>query len=184
MRSLLQQKILLILLGGIALGFSYTPQRQWRVLNSIAKEWEDIDRKALKEEIRKLYRSHLVKKQEHPDGSITFVLANKGKLQTLTYKFEKIKVDTPKHWDGKWRIVIFDIPEKLRKGRDALRGKLLALGFIELQKSVLVFPFECEKEIEFIVEFFSLKPYVRYGILEYIDNALHLKQRFQLIKEE
>ncbi len=181
MRSLLQQKILLLLFGGIALGFSYTPQRQWKVLGSIAKEWKDIDRKALKEEIRKLYRSHLVERRENSDGSITFVMTKRGKLQTLTYKFNQMKIDTPKHWDEKWRIVVFDIPEKLRYGRDALREKLISLGFLELQKSVFVFPFECEKEIEFIVEFFSLKPYVRYGILEYIDNALHLKQKFQLI---
>lgn len=182
MRSLFQQKILLLLFGGLALGFSYTPQRQWKVLRAIAKEWKDMDKRTLKEEIRKLYRSQLVEKRENPDGSITFVMTKKGKLQTLTYKFNQMKIDAPKHWDGKWRIVIFDIPEKLRHGRDALREKLISLGFLELQKSVFVFPFECEKEIEFIVEFFLLKPYVRYGVLDYIDNALHLKQRFQLLE--
>ena len=38
--------------------------------------------------------------------------------------------------DGIGRIVIFDIPEKERKKRSALRGELIAAGFTFLQKSV------------------------------------------------
>ena len=56
--------------------------------------------------------------------------------------------------DGEWRIVIFDIPEKFKKAREALRMKLKELGFLELQKSVFIFPYECEDEINFIVEVF------------------------------
>jgi DNA-binding HxlR family transcriptional regulator len=35
-----------------------------------------------------------------------------------------------KNWDGKWRIIIFDIPEKQRKIRRILRGKLKEWGFV------------------------------------------------------
>jgi len=85
-----------------------------------------------------------------------------------------------KKWDGKWRIVVFDIPEKKKGVRNALRRKLKELGFYELQKSVFVFPYECGNEIEFIVEFFELRPYVRTGVLEKIDNTTHLKRIFKL----
>src|SRR3990167_2211250 len=64
-------------------------------------------------------------------------------------------------WDKKWRVVIFDIPEKSRMARDALRRKLKELEFRELQKSVFVHPYECKKEIDFIIEFFNLRHYVR-----------------------
>lgn len=83
--------------------------------------------------------------------------------------------------DGKWRIVVFDIPEKKRHGRDALREKLCELGFYELQKSVLVFPYPCQDELDFLIEYFGLRRYVRVGILETIDNELHLKKYFQLL---
>jgi len=83
-------------------------------------------------------------------------------------------------WDGQWRMVIFDIPEDLRKARDALRSKLKELGFCELQKSVFVFPYECKDEIDFIVEFFGVREYVRYGILRSIDNDPHLRRIFHL----
>ena len=175
-----KEKILLLLFAGLSLGFSYLPRQQIRILKGVSREWKWIDEKALREKVRELYRSKLVEKKENPDGSQTLILSEKGKLKALTYRFKEMKIKK-ENWDGKWRVVIFDIPERLRCGRDILRDKLKVLGFYELQKSVLVFPYECKNEIEFIVEFFGLKPYVRLGILEAIDNELHLKKNFNLI---
>ncbi len=84
-------------------------------------------------------------------------------------------------WDRKWRVVFFDIPEKKRKARDALRNKLRELGFRELQKSVFVHPYSCQSEIDFIVEFFEIRPYVRYGELTNLTNEAELKLRFDLV---
>lgn len=39
-------------------------------------------------------------------------------------------------WDGKWRIVVFDIPESKRLVRDILRSRLKLWGFKPWQKSV------------------------------------------------
>ena len=41
-------------------------------------------------------------------------------------------------WDGKWRIVVFDIPESHRKVRSVLRSRLKLWKFKPLQKSVWV----------------------------------------------
>lgn len=41
-------------------------------------------------------------------------------------------------WDGKWRVVIFDIPEEFKKVRDVLRSRLKIWGFTQLQKSVWI----------------------------------------------
>ncbi len=175
-----KQKILLLLLSGLAFGYSYTPQRQWRILKQTSREWKKINEKKLRDEIRQLYQSKLISKKENQDGSLSLLLTDKGKLRALTYHFENMKINK-NNWDGKWRIVVFDIPEKIKKGRDALRKKLKELGFYELQKSVFIFPFQCQNEIEFIIEFFNLRKYVRVGILENIDNELHLKKIFELI---
>ena len=177
--SPIKQKILLLLLGGIAFGYSYTPQQQWRVLKEVSREWKKIDREKLKKEIRNLYRSKIIKSKENPDGSCTIVLTDKGRLKALTYHFEKMRIEGGE-WDGKWRLVVFDIPEKIRGGRRALREKIREMGFHELQKSVWIFPYECKNEIDFIVEFFGLRKYVRFCVLESIDNKLHLKKLFNL----
>ena len=178
--SAVKEKILLLLMAGLAFGFTYLPHKQWRIIKGVAREWKKIDEKALQEEIKKLYRSKLVERKNNPDGSFTFILTKRGKLKALTYHFREIKIKRG-NWDGKWRIVVFDIPERIKRARDALRDKLKELGFYELQKSVFIFPFKCEDEIEFVIEFFNLRKYVRIGILESIDNELHLKKIFKLI---
>src|SRR3990167_2124094 len=43
-----------------------------------------------------------------------------------------------KHWDGKWRVVIFDIPEEKRIIRNLFRRNLKKWGFKHLQKSVWI----------------------------------------------
>lgn len=178
--SPVKEKILLLLMAGLALGFTYLPHKQWRIIKQVAREWKEIDEKTLREEIKKLYRSKLVERKKNPDGSFTFILTEKGKLKALTYHFQEMKI-TKEDWDGIWRIVIFDIPERIKRARDALRAKLKALGFYELQKSVFIFPYPGENEVEFVIEFFNLRRYVRIGVLESIDNELHLKKIFNLI---
>jgi len=176
----IREKILLLLQAGVSLGFSYSPQCQYKIVKAVGQEWREIEEKALKQEIRNLYKSHLIEGKENPDGSFTYVLTDRGKLKILNYRFQNMKIKRD-NWDEKWRVVIFDIPEKLKKARDALRWKLKELGFHELQKSVFVFPYECKNEIDFIIEFFNLRKYVRYGILEFIDNDLHLRRILKLI---
>jgi DNA-binding transcriptional regulator PaaX len=177
--SPIKQKILLLLLSGLAIGLTYSPRRHLKIIKHFSKEWKNIEEKTLNQEIRKLYQSKLVNIQENSDGILTLKLTENGKLKALSYNFDKMKIN-PGAWDKKWRIIVFDIPEKLRRGRDVLREKLKSLGFYELQKSVLVFPYECRDEIEFLVEFFNLRKYVRYGVLESIDNDLHLRKIFKV----
>ena len=174
-----KQKILLLLMAGLALGLSYGVRQQIKIVKEVTREWKKIDRNKLQADIRDLYESKLVDVKENKDGSNTFVLTRKGKMRVLTYHFSSMKIQQGK-WDGNWRLVIFDIPEKIRSGRDALRHKLSALGFYELQKSVFIFPFECRNEVEFIIEYFNLRKHVRYGIISEIDNDLHLREIFHL----
>lgn len=177
------QKILLLLLAGFALGLTYNPRRQLRITKELEREWKKIDRKELESTISQLYKSRLLEARENKDGTSTFILSGKGKARALTYRFEEMRIQTGK-WDGKWRLVVFDVPEKKKPAREALRRKLRELGFYELQKSVFVFPFECRDEIDFVIEFFDMRPYVRYGVLEDIDNDAHLRKIFELKAED
>jgi phenylacetic acid degradation operon negative regulatory protein len=55
-------------------------------------------------------------------------------------------------WDGRWRVVIFDIPEKQRQLRDDLRLELKKLGFGCWQRSVWVTPFDFVRELQRFLE--------------------------------
>ena len=176
-----QRKILLLLLAGLALGLTRSPKRHWWVLKQIPKEWQKVDRQALERAINTLYTSHLVEEKHHIDGTTTLILSENGKQRALRFNIDKMEIKKPTQWDRKWRIVMFDIPEKLKRLRDSLRLHFKEIGLIELQKSVFVSPYPCSKEIEFILEFYNARKHVRFVLAENIDNELHLKKKFNLI---
>ena len=107
-------------------------------------------------------------------------LTSNGKKKVIQYNLDSIKIQKPGRWDRLWRLVIFDIPEEERRGRNALAAKLKELGFYPLQKSVFIHPYECKNEIDFIVEIFNLRPYVRFFIVKETDIEPDLRNRFNL----
>ena len=66
------------------------------------------------------------------------------------------------------------------KAREALRHKIKEIGFVQLQKSVWVCPYECEDEILFVAEAYQVTRFIE--ILT-VDKMLHeeqLKRKFKL----
>ena len=175
-----QRKILLLLLGGLALGLSGSPKTYFQILKAIGKEWQEINKQSLKRAIKNLYKSKLITEKQNPDGTITIVLTSEGKKKALTYDLDKMRIKKPAKWDKKWRIVLFDIPNKKKKIRDILRFHLKKLGFYELQESVFVYPYDCKDEIDYLIEFYDIRKFVRFVIADSIDTELHLKSHFNL----
>ncbi|MEK7567860.1 MAG: hypothetical protein AAB513_02995 [Patescibacteria group bacterium] len=177
----IQKKIILLLLAGVAFGLTRSPNRQWKIIKELREEWKNINRKYLEQAVNSLYKSNLISHKDNPDGTTTVFLSKKGKEIALTYNLDKISISKPKKWDNKWRMVTFDIPEKFRRTRDALRFHLKRMEFFEYQKSIFVTPYPCIKEIEYLREFYRIKPYVRILLVEKLDNAPHLRKHFNLL---
>jgi len=128
----------------------------------------------------RLKRSNMLVLKEK-DGKFTVELSEKGKKKIQQITIDDLKNKKPEQWDGLWRVVIFDIPERQKYGRAALRGKMKDLGFYQLQKSVWAFPYDCEKEIELLANYFNIYNYVNFIEAKKISNDTELKQHFQLI---
>ena len=175
-----QQKLLLLLMGGLTLSLSRNPRQYFRTLKAIGKGYAEIERQALKNAITDLYKSKILEQKENNDGSLTIVLTENGKRKALTYQIDEMKIKKAQKWDKKWRIVLFDIPEKKKKIREAIRHHLKNLDFFEYQKSVFVQPYDCKNEIEYIIEFYNIRKYVRFIIADSLDNELHLINHFKL----
>ncbi len=98
-------------------------------------------------------------------GIITKVGGDRYKLTPKGKKWHKIVSikyfsSKNKKWDGKWRVVIFDIPQELHKNRNNFRHKLKYLGFYMFQKSVFVLPYPCEEELGYICQDLDINDYV------------------------
>jgi len=175
-----QQKILLLLIAGTALSLTKSPKHYYRIVSLFGKEWKKVSKKSVEQSIDKLYRSKMVDLRMQEDGTWKMVLTDHGKKRALFCKIESMEIRKPKRWDRKWRVILFDIPEKQKGSRDALRAWIKRIGFLELQKSVFVFPYDCRDEFDFIVEFLGLRQYVRFLVAENIDNGERLEIRFRL----
>ena len=175
-----QQKILLAFLGGLALGCSGSPTQYYSTLRKIHKEWRRIDQRSFNRSIRLLHKQKLLKEVRLKDGSITLKLTQNGRMRAgfLQLFGNTLRIKQQKTWDGLWRIVLFDVPEKKRTFRDILRDHLRTIGFKELQHSVFIFPYPCEKELRSLVELYDAAPYVRIITAKSIDNAKEMQKRF------
>jgi len=118
-----------------------------------------------------------IKKRNH---QIYIALTSEGRKKAGKYLIDDLAIKRQKKWDGKYRIVIFDIPNITRIKRDALRGKLKELGFFRLQQSVWVHAFDCKREIKLLQEFFGLTSREIILIEGYIPNDKFLREFFKL----
>jgi len=107
-------------------------------------------------------------------------LTSKGRIELIKIILWK-KLENEK-WDGKWRLIIFDIPEMSRKDRDFLRRELKWIGFVELQKSVWIFHYDMEKEIMALLKLWKLefRGDIRFLVVEKITGEEELKKYFNL----
>lgn len=110
----------------------------------------------------------------------TVFLTEKGIMEVLKYIMKNRHLH--KKWDGKWRIITFDIEEITRKDRDYLRRQLKWIGFEELQKSVWIFPYEIRDELKEFMKMcrFEFRGDVRFILADSIQSDTLLRQKFNL----
>lgn len=65
-----------------------------------------------------------------------------------------------KKWDGWWRMVGFDIPNKLKGRRGSLRDKLKEFGMGKLQESLYITPYDFGLDLQEFIESHELSDYV------------------------
>ena len=116
------------------------------------------------------------------NGKTIVKITTKGRTRLRKFTIDLLKIEKPKIWDKKWRLVMFDIPVRFTKGREALRYHLKELGFYQFQKSAWIYPYPCEDEIIFVADFYGITKHIE--ILT-VDNVLHSEKiikRFDLAK--
>ena len=110
-----------------------------------------------------------------------YCLTNQGESILRRWQFSDFKLQKPKRWDGKWRVMIFDIPERLKRVRNQLTLLLRQAGFERLQDSVWVYPYDCEDVITLLKTDFGIGKHLLYLIVEELENDRHLRENFNLL---
>jgi len=128
--------------------------------------------------IGRLIKNNLIEKK---DGRYHVTSKGESRLQELTMLSG---VEREEKWDKKWRVVIYDIPEKEKHKRDELRSMLMLTGFTKLQDSVWVYPFRCDEVVTLLKFKLKLGKRAVYMIVDAIENDRWLREYFGLPKDQ
>jgi len=122
---------------------------------------------------------------ESRHGNTCVTLTQEGERRARMCGISKILsgnvVSGNKKWDGVWRIVFFDLKNEKNTERNAVRLMLKRCGFVLLQKSVWVYPYDCSSEIDFLRSFFRLdEKCFRLIVSKDIGQDDYLRKHFRL----
>ena len=132
-------------------------------------------REVIQRSYDKLIRAGLVARNDWK-----YELTSKGAAALRALELREYQKNKPRRWDGKWRILVFDIPEYRRGTRQKLRMTLQAIGFSRLQNSVWVYPYDCEDLIALVKADFKIGKDLLYLIVDTIEGEWRLKKQFGL----
>ncbi len=133
------------------------------------------DRELVKRAVDRLYKKGHLK---HVKGKLALTVSGKETLRVLDLKFRTW--EPPKRWDKQWRVLVFDIPESKKSLRDRIRRTLESIGFRQLQRSVWVYPYDCEDWVTLWKAEFKVGSEMLYLIVNSIEGESVLKRAFGL----
>jgi CRISPR-associated endonuclease Cas2 len=135
----------------------------------------DLQRKQYQEAVWKLRRSGLIEMVVKNHQKF-LKLTSEGQLRILIKKAGVKK----ENWDGKWRVIMFDIPERARQDRNKFRALLKTNGFLKLQASVFISPYSLNSEaIQYLKET-GLIGYIRILRVDKMDDEDLFLKKFKL----
>ena len=120
---------------------------------------------------------------ENKKGQLKITPGGKRYLFRCLSLGDNKELNKSKKWDGKWRVLIFDIPETRRFDRTNIRQALISIGFMRLQDSVWIYPYSCENIISLLKAETETGENVLYMIVEALENDEEVKKYFGLNKK-
>lgn len=112
------------------------------------------------------------------DGRLSITEKGIAVLRSLSSSLMRKR--SPKHWDKKWRMLVFDIAEKRRPARVRLRRELHSAGFIQVQKSVWLYPYPCEEFVALLKADLRIGRDVLYLIIDAMEGDAPYRAHFGL----
>ena len=117
------------------------------------------------------------------DGKKYLRLTDAGR-KVLAFEQAKVALkNQKKKWDGRWRMVVFDVPERRRHVRNRLRAVMCEIGFVRLQDSVWVYPYDCEDFVALLKAELKIGKDALYAIADTIEHDRSLRLHFKLPEE-
>ena len=134
--------------------------------NIFRDEWTNVNKKKYEKTKSRKRFTWLVQRLKQEGYLKTLRIKNNSAILVTPKGLDRILktklklIDKKMRKDGKWQMVLFDIPESKRRDRDLFRRALRYLGYQKLQKSIWVCKYDVEKETKELIKNYSLEAYV------------------------
>ncbi|PIY66075.1 hypothetical protein COY91_01215 [Candidatus Shapirobacteria bacterium CG_4_10_14_0_8_um_filter_39_15] len=143
------------------------------------KEWKKYNQGLLRRTLDRLNKRKMVEYDQQGDKVIV-KLTEAGKKMILKYSLDNLEIKRPKIWDKQWRLIIYDVPYGKRRWADIFGRWLKNLGMYRIQKSVFLYPFPCDNEVQFLREYLGIGKHVWLMKVTKMENESVLKEYFGL----
>lgn len=122
---------------------------------------------------------HKLIEVRYKNGEYYYRLTKKGHDRFEKIQMDELFIPVPRRWDGRWRLVLFDIPLSHKQGREHLLHKLRDMNFYMLQHSAWIHPFACDKQIGALLNYLDLEKYVSLLVVEKGNFTSHAEKHFK-----
>lgn len=163
----------IIVTGGVAMGNTV---RIFKMFNKTKR----YKKEQISQALRGLRINKFIEYITDHNGVTTIRITKKGKSNLKAFSVDLLEIKNQKKWDGKWRVIMFDLPIQYKKIRNSFRFKLKQIGFLQLQKSVWIYPYPCTDELLFIADYYKVGKYIEILTVEEMLNIKNLENRFNL----
>ncbi|MEK7606986.1 MAG: CRISPR-associated endonuclease Cas2 [Patescibacteria group bacterium] len=140
---------------------------------------KDVSAHRVRQEIKRMRDRGWIQEAEK-NGKKFLKLTQQGRLGILYKNLKNTAQSAKNNWDGKWRLVMFDIPEQGRKERNAIRDVLKSIGFCQMQKSVYIFPHEIPQDAVSYLKESGLWSYIRFAQSDGMANDADMRKYFSV----
>ena len=149
-----------------------------QLLKPFFKKKKYSPRASVARNIESLISSGLVKRTYSKDGEHRLELTRRGKWEAGIRS--ALPGQKKKKWDGKWRVVIFDVPNTKTNMRIELTRGMRMYGFELLQKSVWIYPYDCNDFVKILREHLDLKENVTHLTTNSFEGDEKYRKKFEI----
>ena len=125
--------------------------------------------------------------QSEKKGNRSYYFLTKRGEKRMKEAANRIFKLEPEKWDGKWRLLMYTIPEDKRQTRDELRKELLWSGFGSFSNGCWISPNNLEEEVKLLIQKYDIADYVDFFTSKYIgphDHETLIKKSWSLAEIE
>ena len=159
----------------IGIGAAPSPHAIGRLLRGLTLGDTRENRRYVGRKLKELKKRGLLEKQ-----GVRYAVSDKGKRLLSREQVWGLRIPTPRRWDERWHLIMFDIPQSESGTRKELNRILLGMGLVQYQQSVLVYPYPIKETLVEVCRFYKITRYVSFVAATELDGTDELKRHFKL----